>query len=349
MKNILITGSKGLVGSACMKLFAEKGFNVFGIDNNGRSKFFGTPSKPIFSDVDTHQQNMDIRNQVDMEDLFSGMKWDIVIHAAAQPSHDYATTHVLEDFHTNASGTVNLLECLRQTNSEGIFVYISTDKVYGENMRLARNEKLSLIEAETRYEPDHEYISGGYPGDLNENGFRENLGLDFAGDRSFFGCSKAAADIYVQQYGARGMKTVCFRPGCISGKNHAGAEEHGFLAYLAKCIKDEKTYKIFGNGKNVRDQIHANDFASLVYAFCENPRLSAVYNVGGGTERSISILEAGQALSKAIGKPFLHEFHEPRKGDRLYDVHNVSKFKEDYREWKYEYSLQDIISELAEE
>lgn len=325
---LLVTGSAGLVGSACVEYFREKGWDVIGIDNNRRAAMFGTPRKKI-------DRHVDITDEEDVTGIFEAHKFDAIIHAAGQPSHDYSADHVLEDFDVNARGTVILLEATRKYCPEATFVYVSTDKVYGENM------SCELVEGETRYTADIFDKKGYY-------GFNENLGLDFASQRSPFGCSKTAADIYVQEYGNYfGMKTACFRPGCITGKNHEGAELHGFLAYLAKCIKNGTTYKIFGRGKNVRDQIHASDLASALHGFIEAPKSGAVYNIGGGPERSISVIEAGEALSKSIGKPFLHEFHEPRKGDRLWDVHDVSKFRKDYPEWDYKYSLQDIIKELS--
>jgi CDP-paratose 2-epimerase len=326
-RRILITGSSGLVGSACMELFIEKGWYVTGIDNNGRSKFFGTEKRPVFNEID-------IRDEVAINKLFSEKTFDAIIHAAGQPSHDYATDHVLEDFDINARGTLILLEATRKYCPEAVFVYVSTDKVYGENMKA-----ITLQEETMRYQPW---------GKDDEKGFSESLGLDFAGDRSFFGCSKAAADMYAQQYAARfGMKVGVFRPGCITGRNHAGAEQHGFLAYLAKCIKGGKTYKIYGNGKQVRDQIHSSDLASALYEFIQSPKVGGVYNIGGGPERSVSVLEAGTLLGEAIGRPFIKTWTSPRKGDRLWDVHDVSKFRRDYPEWDYKYALSAIIKDLV--
>lgn len=354
---ILITGSSGLVGKACVHFFMEKGWEVVGIDNNGRSKFFGTESRfndGEFASLHTgaHWQgyDVDVHDEEQINGLFihSG-PFDAIIHAAAQPSHDYATDHVLEDFDVNARGTLILLEATRKYCPDAVFVYVSTDKVYGENMSASyfqmnytnamgeyMTKPMELIETKTRYT-------------FNSPGFDENLGLDFAGDRSFFGCSKAAADMYAQQYAARGMTVGIFRPGCITGKNHAGAEQHGFLAYLAKCYRDEKVYKIFGHkGKQVRDQIHANDLAAVFHAFIERPNAGAVYNMGGGPERSVSILEAIKLIEEAApGKKLFVEFHEARKGDRVWDVHDVSKFRKDYPEWDYKYSLADIISDLV--
>lgn len=327
MKKILITGSLGLVGSACVELFKEKRWEVVGIDNNGRSKFFKTQKQELGETME-----IDFTNNLQVSALFDYYKFDAIIHCGGQPSHDYATDHVIEDFETNAYGTLVLLEATRKYCPEATFVHVSTDKVYGENM------VIDLEETETRYESVYPQL----------NGFDEDLGLDFAGDRSFFGCSKAAADMYAQQYAARGMKVGIFRPGCITGKNHQGAEQHGFLAYLAKCIKEGKTYKIYGfKGKQVRDQIHASDFANAIWCFNERPRAGGVYNIGGGPERSVSVLEAGQMVSKATGKEFKYELAEARPGDRIYDVHDVSKFREDYPEFEYRFSLKDIIDELS--
>lgn len=325
MSKILVTGSTGLVGSACVEFFTKKGWEVVGIDNNGRSLFFGTTAK-------VSSNSIDIRDERVVSELFKGIRFDAIIHAAAQPSHDYATDNVLEDFDVNARGTVILLEATRKYCPEATFVCVSTDKVYGENMSVDY-----LPEEETRY------------GNLATNSFNENLGLDFAGDRSFFGCSKAAADMYAQQYAARGMKVGIFRPGCITGKNHEGAEQHGFLAYLAKCIKNGNLYKIFGfKGKQVRDQIHANDLANAFWHFIQNPKAGAVYNMGGGPERSVSVLEAIKLIEVEVGKVAHIRYEEGRKGDRQFDVHDISKFRKDYPEWDYQYSLADIIKDVCE-
>jgi CDP-paratose 2-epimerase len=320
---ILVTGSSGLVGSACKKYFESKGHQVIGIDTNMRSYFFGTPHKE-------GSEHIDIRDEHYINMLFQQENFDAVIHAAAQPSHDWAQKEPLTDFDINARGTLILLEATRKYAPNAVFVYVSTDKVYGENM--VRN---ALVELETRY---HSPIP-----------FDESLGLDFAGQRSLFGCSKAAGDMYVQEYGNYfGMKTACFRPGCITGQAHEGAEQHGFLAYVAKCIKEGITYKVYGyKGKQVRDQIHAMDLASAFEAFINNPKVAAVYNIGGGPDRSVSVLEAIDAIFKETGKPAMWEFHEKRKGDRQWDVHDVSKFRSDYPEWDYKYSLKEIIKDVC--
>lgn len=320
---LLVTGSSGLVGSACMKYFRDRKWDVVGIDSNMRSAFFGTPVKEV-------DRMMDIRDWETIEALFKEEKFDAVIHAAGQPSHDWSTDHALTDFDINARGTLILLEAMRKYSPRGTFVYVSTDKVYGENM------KTELTELPKRYEA------------INITGFDENLGLDFAGKRSLFGCSKAAADMYVQEYGNRfGMQTACFRPGCITGRAHEGAEYHGFLAYVAKCVRNGLEYRIFGTGKNVRDQIHSHDLAAAFHEFIKAPKVAAVYNIGGGNERSISILEALSMASQLIGKPAKYSNHPIREGDRDWDVHDVSKFRRDYPGWEYTYSLQDIIEDVC--
>lgn len=324
MSKILITGSLGLVGSEAVDFFLEKGWEVVSLDNNQRSKMFGTPEKVITNPID-------IRDEDKVEEGFKEFgPFDAIIHTAAQPSHDYSATHVIEDFEINVRGTLNLLEATRKYCPEAVFINLSTDKVYGTNMDAAEN----LTELVTRYHSD-------FP-------FDEDLSIDES-MHSPFGVSKAAADLYVQEYGYYfGLKTTTFRPGCITGKRHEGAELHGFLAYLAKCIKEEKIYNIYGyKGKQVRDQIHAYDLVNAFWHVIQNPHVAQVYNIGGGEERSVSILEAIKLIEKKTGKTAYFRFDRERKGDRCWDVHDVSKFKKDYPEWEYTYSLQDIIDELA--
>lgn len=307
---LLVTGSAGLVGSSCVKLFTNLGWDVVGVDNNQRSKMFGTASQNI-----THP--IDICDEKQIEDLFKITTFDAIIHAAAQPSHDYSTAHIFEDFSINTIGTLILLEATRKYCPEAVFVCVSTDKVYGENM-------------------------------IGNRPFNESLPLDRAGHRSFFGCSKLAADLYAQEYANEfGMKIGIFRPGCITGKNHAGAELHGFLAYLAKCIKEGETYKVFGDGKQVRDQIHADDLASAFWEFIHSPRSGGVYNIGGGPDRADTILGFADRIEQETGKLWKTEYHLARSGDRYWDVHDVSKFCSDYPLWNYQYSLQDIIKDLC--
>lgn len=308
MSKVLVTGSSGLVGSECVSYFEEKGWEVIGIDSNMRSYFFGTPKK-------VSQFDIDIRDEKSIGYLFSTIKFDAVIHAAAQPSHDWARKEPLTDFDINARGTLILLEATRKFCPKATFVYVSTDKVYGENMV---GKRLS----------------------------DENLGIDFAGKRSLFGVSKTAADLYVQEYGNYfNMNTVCFRPGCITGRNHEGAEEHGFLAYVAKCVREGKEYRLLNN--SVRDQIHVHDLVSAFYAFIGSPKKAAVYNIGGGPERAISVVQAIDSCEKCLHKKIEIKSGPKRTGDRDYDVHDVSKFRKDYPEWDYEYSLSDIIQDVC--
>ena len=330
-KKLLCTGSSGLVGSACVELFIKKGWEVIGIDNDARAKNLDTHHKHIKLDFSQHKElDMDFTDPRQIFNLFRTYTFDAIIHAGGQASHDWSNDHVLEDFITNAMGTVLLLEATRRSCPNATFIYVSTDKVYGENMIME-----DLNEKETRY--DH----GG--------GFDESIRLDYAGHRSPFGCSKTSADIYTQEYAHTfGLKTGIFRPGCITGKNHEGAELHGFLAYLAKCIRTGTSYRIFGfKGKQVRDQIHANDLANAFWHFIQNPRAGMVYNIGGGPERSVSVLEAIDLIEKETGQKALYGFYPAREGDRIWDVHDASKFRRDYPEWDYQYSLADIIKDVC--
>jgi len=333
-KRLLVTGSSGLVGSACFDLFTKKGWEVLGIDNGMRQYFFNLEKYDVVNKVDIRDEDL-------INELFQQFKPDAIIHAAAQPSHDWAKNEPITDFEVNATGTLILLEAMRKYAPEATFVHVSTDKVYGENM-CAPHFARRLEEQDTRYSPTKNGVFA------HMNGFTEDLGLDFAGHRSLFGCSKLAADVYAQEYADMGFKVGIFRPGCITGSKHAGAEYHGFLAYLTKCIKEGKTYKIFGyKGKQVRDQIHADDLATAFMAYIEKPKKGGVYNIGGGIDRSVSVLEAGEMISKKLDKPFLYELHEQREGDRQWDVHDISKFRKDYPKWDYKYTLSDIIDDLC--
>lgn len=319
---ILVTGSTGLTGSEAVSYFREKGWEVVGIDNNMRHEFFGTPDKDA-------ELQVDIRDRDAVNKLFAEHTFDAVIHTAAQPSHDYSKEHVFEDFDINAGGTVNLLEACRNFSPNAVFVHCSTDKIYGEGMK-----RIVVDEADTRWTHDRP--------------FDETTPIRPA--LSPFGVSKLYADFIVQEYAAQGwLKTGVFRMGCITGRRHEGAEQHGFLAYLAKCIKEGKTYKIYGyKGKQVRDQIHAHDLVSAFHHFIQAPKSGAVYNIGGGPERAVSVLEAAQAISDKTGKEFLYELiDEPRFGDRIWDIHDTTKFSTDYPEWKLKYSLDDIITDIC--
>lgn len=321
--SILITGSSGLVGSTARKFFIEKGWQVTGVDNNMRHKLFNTPSKSSFRDND-----IDIRDEKAVDSIFTH-EYDVVLHTAAQPSHDWSWTDPLTDFDINARATLILLEATRKYSPEATFIYVSSDKIYGSSM------SRDLGELPTRW-------NSHFP-------FSEILALDST-IKTPFGVSKLAGDLYVQEYGFRyGMKTACFRPGCITGKAHEGAEQHGFLAYLTKCITTGKSFKIYGfKGKQVRDQIHAEDIVSAFWHFSQNPGVARTYNMGGGPERSVSILEAIVLIEEATGKKAITEYvSEPRYGDRIWDVHDVAKFRRDYPDWDYKYSLQDIIKDIC--
>ncbi len=261
-------------------------------------------------------------------------KPELIIHCAAQPSHDLAASLPFEDFDINAVGTLNLLEAVRQHCKEAPFIFLSTNKVYGD----APNE-LSLKELETRYD---------YADPKDFNGIDETCRID-ASLHSLFGASKAAADIMVQEYGRYfGMPTVCLRGGCLTGPNHSGAELHGFLAYLARAIREGRTYRIFGyKGKQVRDNIHSYDVCTAFMAFYENPRIAAVYNLGGGRENSVSMLEAIGRFEDLIGKKLKTEYlDEPRRGDHICYISNLGRLKTDYPGWDITRTLEDIFSEL---
>lgn len=318
---VLITGSVGLVGSEAVDFFRAKGWEVIGIDNKMRSRFFGIEQQEPEYDID-------IRDKEEIDNLFSQFKFDAIIHTAGQPSHDWSKKDPLTDFDVNARGTLILLEATRKYCPEAVFVHCSTDKIYGEGMVRSVNER------ETRY---HSWIP-----------FDEDTPIKPA--LSPFGVAKLCADYYVQEYGVQwGIKTACFRCGCITGRRHAGAEQHGFLAYLAKAIKEGIPYKIFGyEGKQVRDQIHAYDLVNAFWYFIQNPKVAAVYNMGGGEERSVSVLEAIALIEKQTGKKAVYELAEKRFGDRQWDVHDVEKFRIDYPEWDYKYSLSDIIKDLCD-
>lgn len=319
---ILVTGSTGLVGSEAVDFFRKKGWEVIGIDMNMRSHFFGTPDKEA-------EYKLDIRDEKSVSDLFKCHKFDAIIHAAAQPSHDYSKENVFEDFDINARGTLNLLEATRKYCPQAIFVQVSTDKVYGWGMR-----RKNLIEKDYKWHHDKPFSEK----------------TPFEAPFSPFGISKLCGDLYAQEYAKQGwVRTGIFRPGCITGRRHEGAEQHGFLAYLVKCIKEKKIYKIYGyKGKQVRDQIHAYDLVNAFWHFIQNPRPGEVYNIGGGYERAVSPLSAAQLIKERVGREFFYQYvPEPRFGDRQWDVHDVSKFKKHYPTWDYEYSLADIIKDLC--
>src|SRR6059058_2721105 len=342
-KTGLVTGSSGLIGSEAVSFLDERGWAVHGVDNNMRRDFFGEHGDTTWNlerlrgtTRRFEHHDVDIRDRTSMLRLIDELKPDLVIHAAAQPSHDLAASRPFDDFDVNAVGTLNLLEAARRACPESPFVFLSTNKVYGD----APNE-LELVELEKRYD----YADPAY-GD----GIDESMRID-ATMHSLFGASKVAADVLVQEYGRYfGMPTVCFRGGCLTGPHHSGAELHGFLAYIARAIREGRTYRIFGyKGKQVRDNIHSYDVCTAIMAFCERPVPGAVYNLGGGRDNSISVLEAIERLEELFARKLEREYvEEPRRGDHICYISDLSRLRSDFPDWGITISLDEILRQLAE-
>jgi CDP-paratose 2-epimerase len=341
----LITGSAGLIGSEAAKFFAQKGFEIVGIDNNMRRYFFGEEASTEWNRKKIEAQlkksythyNADIRDNDAIKKIFKEHKFDLIIHTAAQPSHDWAAREPFTDFSVNANGTLVLLENMRTSCPDAVFIFTSTNKVYGD-----RPNELPLIELEKRWElpEDHKYYKG----------IDESMSIDNC-KHSIFGASKVAADIMVQEYGAYfDFKTAVFRGGCLTGPSHSGAELHGFLAYLIKCIYSGKKYTIFGyKGKQVRDNIHSHDLVNAFWHFYQKPQAGGqVYNMGGARNSNISMLEAIEAIEKRLGKKANFELsNENRIGDHIWYVSDVSKFKSHYPGWDFEYDIDAILDEMC--
>lgn len=337
----LITGSSGLVGSEAVCYFDQLGFEVHGIDNNMRMDFFGDEgdtrcrrNELLAKSARFTHHDMDVRNRSAIDKLVWNLKPDLVIHCAAQPSHDLAGDRPFDDFEVNALGTFNLLEAVRQGAPETVFCHMSTNKVYGD----APN-RLPLKELPTRYdfaeEKDYQGIAEDFPIDQSIH--------------SLFGVSKLAADLLVQEYGRYfGLKTGSFRGGCLTGPRHAGVELHGFLAYLIKVAVQGGTYRIFGyKGKQVRDNLHSLDVCRAIHAFYEDPRPGEVYNLGGGRENAISILEAVEKIEMLTGKKMSIEYLEThRVGDHICYISNLSKLKEHFPGWDVSIDLDQIFEEI---
>lgn len=342
-KNILVTGSGGLIGSETVNFYCKNGDNVYGIDNNMRAYFFGAEgstkeSVKKHSEIykNYHHNEIDIRDVDKIEELFKTTKFDLIVHTAAQPSHDWAAKEPMTDFSVNANGTLNLLENYRKYSPEGVFIFTSTNKVYGDGPNT-----LPLIEKKTRYEinPSHKY----------KNGITEDFPLDNS-THSLFGVSKAAADLMVQEYGRYfNLRTGIFRGGCLTGSGHAGVEQHGFLSYLVKCILTGRKYMIYGyKGKQVRDNIHAHDLISAFDHFYKNPKMGEVYNIGGSRFANISILEAIEKIEKISGRTAkVQYFDKNRIGDHIWYISSVEKFKKHYPDWKYEYDIDATIEDIC--
>lgn len=347
MNSCVVTGSGGLIGSQAVQDLSGKFDTIIGIDNNKRAEFFGGSASinPSILQLNENVKNYD-HNEFDIrgtgaEGLFKVWNQNIklIIHTASQPSHDWASSNPIEDFEINALGTLKLLEHARKYCPDAVFIFCSTNKVYGD----APNYNANFVELPTSYErrsvPDAR---------IYVDGFDETLSID-QNIHSLFGCSKASADLYVQEYGKYfGMKTGCFRMGCITGKNHRGAEQHGFLSYLFKCGQEERPYTIYGyQGKQVRDNLHAKDVITAFYAFYKNPKQGAVYNLGGGISNSCSVLEAIQAFQEHTKKKMIIKYNEQaRRGDHIWYVTDNSKFQKDYPDWKITIPLEDIFKDL---
>ena len=344
MSVILITGSCGLVGSESVKFFASKGFDVIGIDNNSRLKFFGKDGDTSWIKKNLIRlyknyihKSIDIRNYLALEKIYKKYKNSIklVIHSAAQPSHDWAKKEPFVDFNINALGTLNLLNLTTKHSNNAPFIFLSTNKVYGDNPNL-----LPLREFNSRWEiqKKNKFFKG----------IDESMSLDNC-VHSFFGVSKSYADLIVQEYGKNeGLKTVCFRAGCITGPNHSGAQLHGFLSYLVKSSIKHKEYSIYGyKGKQVRDNIHSSDLVNCFWNYYKNPRIGEVYNMGGGRKSNCSIIEAlnyVESLANVKVKKIYHKAN--RVGDHIWYISDTKKFRKHYPGWKQRYGTKKIIAEL---
>ena len=342
---VIVTGSTGLIGSEAVRFFSEKKFQVLGIDNDMRAEFFGQEASTGWNRQhleeacpDYRHHALDIRSEKDMERLFSEHNTDIqlVVHCAAQPSHDWAARDPITDFSVNANGTLVLLEMTRRHCPDAVFIYLSTNKVYGD-----RPNALPLEELATRWElrADHPYY---------KNGIDETMSLDDT-THSLFGVSKAAGDLLVQEYGRTfGMKTACFRGGCLTGSAHSGTELHGFLSYIMICALKKKPYTLYGyQGKQVRDNIHSYDLVNALYHFYLHPGEAKVYNIGGGRHSNCSVLEAIALCEKITGNKLDWTYEETnRLGDHIWWISDVSRFQQDCPDWNYRYDLPAIIEEI---
>jgi CDP-paratose 2-epimerase len=342
MNRVVITGSSGLVGSEAVTFFDQRGWEVHGVDNNMRRSFFGPDGDTSWNLARlrrhtrhfTHH-DIDIRAREAVLDLVKAQRPDLLIHCAAQPSHDLARDRPFDDFEVNAGATLNLLEAVRRHCPESPFIFMSTNKVYGD----APNER-PLTEQATRWE---------YADPADWEGIDEHCRVD-ATLHSLFGASKLAADVMVQEYGRYfGMPTVCFRGGCLTGPNHSAAELHGFLAYVARAIREGRVYRVYGyKGKQVRDNLHSYDVCTAFHAFYENPRPAAVYNLGGGRANSVSVLEAIARFEDIIGRKLQVEYvDQNRSGDHICYISDLRRLREDYPRWTVSRSLDDILHEIA--
>jgi CDP-paratose 2-epimerase len=339
----LITGSSGLVGSEVCLSFSQEGYAVHGLDNNQRAVFFGPQGDTRWNQQrlqraipDFVHHEMDVRDRAGVLELVTDLRPDVVVHAAAQPSHDRAADIPFDDFDTNATGTLNLLEAARRACPEAPFIYMSTNKVYGDRPNAVR-----LRELPTRWDYADPAFAEGIP---------ETLSVDQS-THSLFGVSKLAADAMVQEYGRYfGMPTCCLRGGCLTGPNHSGVELHGFLSYLVKCNLEGREYRVYGyGGKQVRDNVHSRDVARLMHAFVRNPRRGEVYNLGGGRANSCSILEAFHLVEELSGKRQKWSYVEQnRVGDHICYYSDLRKIRSHFPGWDVSVSLPEIVREIVE-
>ncbi len=340
---ILVTGSSGLIGSEVSVFFSAQGCELHGVDNNQRAVFFGPQGDTRWNESRLrtqlsgfHHHELDIRDRTGVLTLVEDLRPECIIHTAAQPSHDRAAAIPFDDFDTNATGTLNLLEAARRFCPEAPFIHMSTNKVYGD-----RPNTIALRELETRWD----YADPAY-----ESGISEDFSIDQS-KHSLFGASKLASDILVQEYGRYfGMPTCCLRGGCLTGPNHSGVELHGFLSYLVKCNLEERPYTVFGyGGKQVRDNIHSLDVARFMWAFFQKPRTAEVYNLGGGKDNSCSIMEAFALVERLTGKKQIWNYQEtPRIGDHICYYSDLGKLRGHYPDWGISVSLQETLREMVE-
>jgi CDP-paratose 2-epimerase len=342
-KTILVTGSSGLIGSeVCTHFAQELGYQVHGVDNNQRAVFFGPPGDTRWNQRRLQEtlkgfvhHELDIRDRAGVLALVRRLQPTVIVHTAAQPSHDRAAAIPFDDFDTNAGGTLNLLEAARQACPESPFVHMSTNKVYGDAPNL-----IKLVELETRWD----YADPAYA-----HGIPETFTIDQS-KHSLFGASKVAADVMVQEYGRYfNLPTCCLRGGCLTGPNHSGVELHGFLSYLVKCNLEGREYRIFGyKGKQVRDNIHSQDVACFMAAFVEKPRAGEVYNLGGGKANSCSILEAFKLVEEITGRAQVYSyFDQNRAGDHICYYSDLRKMRTHYPQWDIRVCLGETIRQIV--
>jgi CDP-paratose 2-epimerase len=345
MSVVLVTGSAGLIGAETVRRFAREGFTIAGIDNDMRARFFGEEASTRWSrerleaELPSYRHHdADIRDLDALEQVFKEYAGDLalVVHTAAQPSHDWAARDPFTDFGVNATGTLHLLELTRRHSPEAPFIFTSTNKVYGDTPN-----RLPLVEFDERWEvdPEHPYA---------EHGIDESMSIDQS-LHSVFGASKVAADVMAQEYGRYfGLKTAIFRGGCLTGPGHSGTELHGFLSYLMKCCMTGREYRIYGyKGKQVRDNIHSSDLVEAFWQFFQKPRAGEVYNIGGSRHSNCSMREAIRLCEAIAGKKMNHTYvDENRSGDHIWWISDVRKFQQHYPEWRYRYDIQRILEEI---